>query len=227
MAPLYLPGLVLQRFEHVLRPEVATRSPVTFGIRACVREVGHAVATGRIDVKQASLWAVAGGHPVGSTTSVDSQQISIHSRLSLWVRDGLPFGINPLGPVQPNEWLGHNVSSVGPVEDEKITVACRLGQQLSRLAIDLGIKKNRRFGIVPVVGIVGRSLKIPNQFAGVRIERDDRTRPKISPRSALPRHHRICVAGSPINEVKLRIVRPRQPSHTAAMAHRAFVRPGL
>src|SRR6266851_6301871 len=117
--------------------------------------------------------------------------------------------------------------SIGAIEHEEITVARGLSQQLARLAVNLGIEQDGGLGVVPVVRIVGRSLEVPNQFAGVRIERNNRTGPKIGAFSSLPRHQRIRIAGAPVQQVELRVISTREPRHPATVTHRGLVGPGL
>src|SRR5580704_7423879 len=177
MAPLHISGLVVDRFEHMLRPKIAYRPSISLGPFTSVREVGHTITKKRVDIKQACLRTKAGRHPIGSSHSIDGQQVAVYRRFLLRVRDRLPFGINSLRPIQRNKRFGDDVGSIGAIEHEKVTVARGLRQKLPRLAFDVSIKKDRRLGIVPVVRIMGRSLEIPNQFARVRIERNDRTGP--------------------------------------------------
>ena len=75
--------------------------------------------------------------------------------------------------------------------------------------------------------IVGRRLEIPDQFARVGIQRNNRTRPKIGSCPALSRDHGIGIASAPIQKVEVVVVGSRQPRHAAAMRHGCLVGPGL
>ena len=65
--------------------------------------------------------------------------------------------------------------SVGAIEQEEKTVAAGLRQKFFLLAVELRIEQDRRFHGVPIMHIVRGRLKIPGQFSGVGIERDDGT----------------------------------------------------
>ena len=91
----------------------------------------------------------------------------------MFVGNWLALGVDPLRPVQRNEWLGEHAFSVGPIEHKEVAIARGLRQQFARLAIDLRVKEDWSLGVVPIVGIVGRSLKIPDELAGIGIQRND------------------------------------------------------
>ena len=125
----------------MLRPKIAYRPSISLGTFAGIREVGHAVTEKRVDIKQACLRTKAGRHPIGSPHSINGQQVAVHRRLLFRVRDGLPFCINSLRPIQRNKRLGDDVGPVGAIENEKIAVARGLRQQLARLAVDSASKR--------------------------------------------------------------------------------------
>src|SRR5690348_877288 len=105
----------------------------------------------------------------------------------------------------------------GAVEDKEKRIAAGLSQKLTRLAFELGVEQNGRLHGVPVVDIVRRRLKSPDEFPRVRIEGDDRAGVKIVAGTLVANENGIGVARAPIEEIELRVVGSRHPSHAATM----------
>ena len=103
------------------------------------------------------------------------------------------------------------------VEDEEITIARRLRYQFARLSIPCAIKKHWHLRAVPIVGIVGRRLKIPRHLACICIQSNKRARIKVIAFATLTRPYRLRIAGRHIDQVEIGIIGRGLPGHTAAM----------
>src|SRR5271155_640442 len=109
------------------------------------------------------------------------------------------------------------------IEYKEKPVPAGLGQKLALLALEFRVEEDRRLDRVPVVYIVRRRLKMPHQFAGIRIKRNDRAGEEIVARATFPCEHGVRVACTPIEKVEVGVVSPRHPGHTAAVENRVAV----
>src|SRR5690349_12593726 len=105
----------------------------------------------------------------------------------------------------------------GAVEDKEKRIAAGLSEKFARLAFELSVEQNRGFDGVPVVDVVRRRLKSPDELSRVWIEGDDRAGVKIFARPLVANENGIGIAGAPIEEIELGVVGSRHPSHAAAV----------
>jgi hypothetical protein len=87
-------------------------------------------------------------------------------------------------------------------------VLVRLNHHLADLSLDREVGKHVLVGAVHVVNIVGRVLVVTDDLAGLRPDRQHARCIKIVPAFARPRIIGLRIAGAPIDEVELRIIRP-------------------
>ena len=99
---------------------------------------------------------------------------------------GRPCVIDSLGPVHGGERSSQQTLAIGPVEHEEVAVARCLHQQLAWLPVEIGIHQHGNFVRIPIVRIVRRDLEAPDQFPGVRVQRDDAAGPGIIARPRSP-----------------------------------------
>ena len=75
------------------------------------------------------------------------------------------------------------------------------------------------------MSIMRRRLEMPNQFAGIDIDGDDRASVEVISLTTLPSQDRIGVTRSEVIEMQFGILGAGNPGHAAAMTHGVFVRP--
>src|SRR5262249_1887353 len=102
----------------------------------------------------------------------------------------------PRRPVGLYEGCGQQVLAVGAIEDEEVSVAAGLSDELTLLAFEFGVEKDGRLDGVPVVRVVRRGLEIPGKFAGVDVQGDDRFGVEIGAGTAATCEHGLRIAGA-------------------------------
>ena len=130
---------------------------------------------------------------------------------------GFPVGRKAGSVIERNEGLDDEVLAGDAVEGDKEAVARGLCEQLARFAVDDTIEEDWRGGVVEVVGVVRRDLKVPLQFSSVGVESDDGFGPEICAGPALAGEDGIGVSGGPVEEIELGIVCAGHPRHAAAV----------
>src|SRR5439155_18315971 len=91
-----------------------------------------------------------------------------------------------------------------------------LQQHLARSAFELSVHQNWNLYGIPIMRIVGRRLEPPNKFAVVGIERYDTARPRIVAGPRRCGQHWRGIACSHIEEIKLGVIRSRDPHVSAS-----------
>src|SRR5262249_7152019 len=103
-----------------------------------------------------------------------------------------------------------------------------LDHHLARRAADLDVGEHVLVRPVGVVYVVRRVLEVTDELAGLRPDRQHARRVQAVQAFARPRIVGLGVAGAPIDQVELRIVRAGAPRGPAAPRPRvAVARPGL
>src|SRR5260370_380392 len=114
------------------------------------------------------------------------------------------------------------------IQQKEKTIAAGLGEQLTGLAVEIGVEEHGGLHGVPVVHVVRRRLKIQSEFASVGIESHDGASIKIVAGAARTGEHRVGIASAPIEEVERRVVRSSHPGHAATVEDGVAVfRPGF
>ncbi len=106
---------------------------------------------------------------VGGAVLVGRYQDTAPLRKLGWIRNRASLGIDSLGPVHGGKWGGEQALAIRPVEDEEVSIARGLHQQLARLAVEIGIHQHGDLVRIPIVCVVRRDLEAPDQFPGVRV----------------------------------------------------------
>ena len=109
--------------------------------------------------------------------------------------------------------------AVGPIKQEVVAVAAGLSEHFAGLALKVAVDQDRRLNGIPVVGVVGRDLKVPGDLAGVDVQRNDGAGPEIVAFAALAGHYWIGIAGAEVIKMQVGIVGAGHPGHAAAVAH--------
>ena len=123
--------------------------------------------------------------------------------------------IDSLGPIHGGERRGQQTLAIRPVQHEEVAVARCLHQQLAWLAVEIGIRQHGDFVCIPIVRVVRRSLKSPDQFPGIRVERDNAARPGIISRPYVAIQHGRGISRAHEDQIEVGIVRAGGP-HLAA-----------
>ena len=140
---------------------------------------------------------------------------------------GCPLASYPLSQLVFDELGRHQRLARGPVQQEVLSVARRLRDQLPLLPVDLVVYQHGGLGRIPVVRVVRRRLVVPHHLPGVGVQGDDRSGEQVVARTVLVGDHRLRVAGRDVDVVQLGVVGGRRPRHAAAVLHRFFARPRL
>ena len=115
------------------------------------------------------------------------------------------------GPVHLGVRMRGDQRAVGAIEHVEKAVLVRLDHDLAQLAGDLNVGKHVFVDAVDVVDVIRRVLVVAGELAGLRANRDDARGVQAVERVARARIVRLGVAGAPVDEVELRIVRARSP----------------
>ena len=118
--------------------------------------------------------------------------------------------------------------AIGAIQHIEETVLVRLDHDLPHPAADLHIGEHGLVSAVHVVHVVGRVLKMTDEFTRDRPDRDHARRVQAIKRSARPRIVGLRIARAPVDEVELWVIRTRAPGRAAALLPGvAVLRPGL
>ena len=145
--------------------------------------------------------------------------------------DRAASGVVAGGPVHIDEVLGRDELAVGAIDDEEEAVLRRMQDDLARRAVDREVGQDHRLGgrVVPVVA--GCFLVVPQEFAGIGVQRDEGGEIEIvaAGRAAQVAVPRRAVAGADIDGVELGIIGDAVPRRAAAAVHPVFAGgiPGL
>ena len=109
-----------------------------------------------------------------------SQRTGEHHDGIILVADAFGFdwsarhGIESGRPVHVDVIVAGDEFAIGSVDHVKETILGRLHQHLPQAAVDLDISEHDVLGGSVVPGLARRGLEVPDIFAGVGTQRDDR-----------------------------------------------------
>ena len=170
------------------------------------------------DVDQSGLGAERHGVPVVRAERTGDAFPRLVLRARARRLDRPAVGVIAFGPRHLDEVLRRKETAVSPVDDVEESILGRVQQHLAQLSVDDKVGKDDvlRRRVVPTVA--GRLLVMPDIFAGVRVQRDDRSEIEIvaAARAAFVPVPRAPVAGADIHQVQLRIERHGIPHRAAA-----------
>ena len=136
----------------------------------------------------------------------------------LGIGDRAAAGVDALGPGLVGVGIGREELPARAIEHVEEAVLRCLHDHLARRAADgeIGEDQVLRRGVVP--GVAGRGLVVPDVFAGIRVERDDRGQVQVvaAARAAVLLVPRRAVADADVEQVELRVVGHRVPHRAAA-----------
>src|SRR6516225_6607596 len=218
---------------------------VTAAVRALEPELGAVLAEAafRPDSVGNVLLRVVGGRLMGDAAvpgragalhgiapqGARLRHIGLHVEARI-VFDGLAgLGIKPLGPVEVVGVLAaFDEAAIGPVERIEKAVAGEMAYHLAPLAVDGLIIEEMDADLVVIPRVVRQILVVPNELAGIDVERHGRVGVEIVPRAGLRVIIRGRIAGAPNGEPRRRIVGPGLPDAAASgLPGVVLVFPGL
>ena len=189
VTPADLAGLVIDGLDYTFAPQAVIGAGPSIGAVGRLGEI-DAVAGMGIDDEQAGFRIEAGRAIVGEAAFVGSNQAAVRRRLLGGIRNGMAFLVDAQCPVHRAKGNGEEALAIGAVEDKEVAVARSLHEHLARLAVEVGVDKYRRFDCVPIMRVVRRDRKAPDEFSRVGIERDDAAGVEIRRRGAVCRSGR-------------------------------------
>ena len=133
---------------------------------------GGAEAAGA-DEEQAGGRIEAGRHPVRGAVRTWRNEGAIGLGLFRRIRNRLAARVDAERPIGGDKWRVQDMFASGAVEQEEVAIAAGLGEQLAMDALIVIINEHRGLDRVPIVGVVRGGLKMPDQFAGIGVERND------------------------------------------------------
>src|SRR5579883_3515512 len=135
------------------------------------RQIKNAECATGVHIEQFGLRIKAGRHPVGSTVGSRLDQRSIGPWSVIRFGNWSPARIDAGSPGFIDKWGCHQMHTVRAIEHKKESVAAGLCQQFTGLATKGSVEEHRRLDGIPIVDIMRGGLKVPDELAGIRIER--------------------------------------------------------
>ena len=129
---------------------------------------------------------------------------------------GRPVESRPLGPGLQRERLAEQELARRPVEGVVEAVAVGPEHRLAGLAVHLDVGEDGNLDGVPVVDVVGGELEVPRHLAGVAVEGEHRVGVEVVAQPHLAAVVGAGVAGAPVDEVQLGVVRAGDPGRRPA-----------
>src|SRR5882724_3402312 len=212
-------GFLIERADGGVGPENAISPAPAFGLGFVHRVVVVAEDAARIDIKKICLWIETGRHPVGGAVGAGFDESAIGGGRCARLCDRTAFCVNAGCPGLVNERSSGEMLAVGAIEQEIKSVAAGLREEFARLAFEFGVEKNGRLHGIPIVNVVRRRLEMPDEFAGVGIERDDGAGVKIVAGAAFTCEDGIGISSAPVEKIQIGIVGAGHPSHAAAVSY--------
>src|SRR5260370_31506419 len=216
MIPHYFACAVVQSAQRRVIPQVMVAASPSFRLSRG-GAVKDAEDPTRVDVKEARLWIETRCQPIGGGVRAGREKRAVRWRRGFWLSDGADARVNARSPSLIYERNCYQMLSIGAIQEKEKPIAAGLREKLARLTLELGVKQYRRLDRIPVMDIVGRGLKIPGELPRVRVQSHYRTDIEIVTRPPLADHHRIGIAGTPINQIKLRVVGAGHPRHASTV----------
>src|SRR5260221_5299922 len=194
-------GFVIERADGGVGPENAIAAAPAFGLGFVDSVVVAAEDTASVDVKKICLWIEAGRHPVGRAVGAGFDESAIGGGRCARLCDRTAFCVDARSPGLVDERSSGEMFAVRAIEQEIKTVAAGLREKFARFAFELGVEKNGRLHGVPIVNVVRRRLEMPDEFAGVGIERDDGAGVKIVAGAAFACEDGIRISSAPVEKI--------------------------
>ena len=136
------------------------------------------------------------------------------------------FRVDPVRPGDLRIGVRQQELTRRSIKYVEVPVTIRLDQRLALLTLDIQVHQDRVGHRIPIMHVMGRELEMPLQRTRIGVERHDAARVEVVARPHITVHVRPRIAGAPIDQVQIRIVRPRNPGRTPAALPGVAV-PGL
>src|SRR5262249_48321182 len=169
-------------------------------------------------------------HHIGIGTQLARRrQILLHIELRIVLERHAGLGIETLGPVQLVGVLSTlDEAAIAAIDRIEEAVAGEMADDLALLAIDYLIIEHVDADLVVIPRVVRRVLEVPDQLAGVDVERNDRVGVEIVAGAGLGIVLRHWISGPPDREPGRRIVGTGLPqAATTRLPGVVLVLPGL
>src|SRR2546430_2339395 len=194
-------GFVIERADRGVGPQVPVTAAPAFGLGFVHGVVVDAEDATGVHVEKICLWIEARRHPVGGAVGAGLDQSAVGSGRCARLCDRTAFCVNSGSPGLVDEWSSGEMLAVGAIKQEIKSVAAGLREEFARFAFEFGVEENGRLHGVPIVNIVRRRLEMPDEFAGVGIERDDGAGVEIVAGTAFTGEDRVGIAGAPVEKI--------------------------
>ena len=179
-----------------------------------------ALAVERVDVEEPGAGVERGRPPVGRAAGGRRHHRSLGRGEHAGHPDRTAVLVEPFRPGLQRERLAEQ--ELAGLAVERVVEAVAVGPQHrpARPVRHLDIGEHRDLDRVPVMHVVRRELEIPPHLARVAIEGQDRVGVQVVAQPHLAAVVGAGVAGAPVDEVQLRIVRAGDPGRRPARAPR-------
>ena len=111
------------------------------------------------------------------------------------------------------------------VEQSEQPILAAHADHLALLAADGGLEQRAHLAQICVVHVVGNELPVPQELAGLGVERDDRVGIEVGARPKLAIEVRRGIADGQIDDAGFGVERQRRPQAAAAMLERFRILP--
>src|SRR5882724_12260334 len=212
-------GFVIECADRGIGPQVSITPAPAFGFGFVDSVVVDAENSAGVDIKKICLGIEAGSHPVGGAVGAGFDESAIGGGRCARLCDRTAFCVDAGGPGLFNERSSGEMLAVRAVKQEIKSVAAGLREEFARLALEFGVEKNGRLHGVPIVNVMRRRLEMPDEFAGVGIERDDGAGVKIVAGAAFTGEDGIGISSAPVEKIQIGIVGAGHPRHAAAVSY--------
>src|SRR6266478_7752098 len=153
VVPNHFAGAVVQRAYRGVRPKIAIPSSPPFRFsRGGV--IVNAEDAPRSHIEEARLRIKARRHPIRRSVRAGFHQRAVRARRGIWLGDWAAMRVQSGSPRLIDERRSGQILSVRSIQQEIKPVAAGLRQQLAFLALEFGVKQNRRLDRVPVMYVM-------------------------------------------------------------------------
>ena len=219
VAPPDFAGAVVDGLEHRNVVAAPVVSAPTLGFFAIVIQVVHAVGAGGIGVEQSGVRVETLRRPIDGPVLVGRHQCAVQLRLLAGLGSGRPSPPTPRVQFVPTKSVLTRFSPVSRSITKNHPLRLAWATSFRGSPSNSPSNNTGVWDGIPIVRVVRGDLEIPDQFARVRIQCDDRLGIEVVPFAPLAGDDGLRVARAQIQEIQFGVVGAWNPGHPAGVHH--------